>query len=376
MNNNHNNKTEAPLTAIRRTSNETSSELISNYSTKAVTCQPTEAMELVTKFAPKRTDGEKLSQSYARLGETRKAERCSDCGTWLQFSHSVDSNGAIDPHGRLVYANFCRDRLCPLCSWRRTLKIFSQVSKIMTVIEQDYEFLFLTLTVPNCTPEELPHTITKLMKGFDRLMKRKRIKTAVRGFFRALEVTRNSKNDTYHPHFHVILAVGKKYFKGTDYIPQAEWLQTWRDCYGDQSITQVDVRRARGKDGTGDLGSAVSEIAKYSVKSGDYIKSDEAQTDRIVAVLAGALRNRRLTQYGGIFKDVAKALKLDDPEDGDLIHVNDELHPAVAQLVFTYKWSVGCYKIERRELVSLDASQFVDDVPEGSIVLLDLDKPI
>lgn len=246
----------------------------------------------------------------------------------------------------------------------------------MTVIEQDYEFLFLTLTVPNCTPEELPHTITKLMKGFDRLMKRKRIKTAVRGFFRALEVTRNSKNDTYHPHFHVILAVGKKYFKGTDYIPQAEWLQTWRDCYGDQSITQVDVRRARGKDGTGDLGSAVSEIAKYSVKSGDYIKSDEAQTDRIVAVLAGALRSRRLTQYGGIFKDVAKALKLDDPEDGDLIHVNDELHPAVAQLVFTYKWSVGCYKIERRELVSLDASHIVEDAPEGSIVYLDLDKPI
>jgi hypothetical protein len=69
-------------------------------------------------------------------------------------------------------------------------------------------------------------------------------------------------------------------------------------------------------------------------------------------------------------------LKLDDPEDGDLIHINDDLHPAVAQLIFTYKWSVGCYKVERRELVSLDASQFVDDAPEGSIVLLDLDKPI
>lgn len=366
-------KKEAPLTAIRRTSISSSAELVHYYSTDLEACQESEIFELSTKFAPKRKDAELLSASYERLRERGRAVRVAECGTLVQFAHAVDSGGVVDSHGRLCSANFCRDRLCPLCAWRRTLKIYSQVSQIVSVIESKCQFLFLTLTIPNCSAEELSRTITKLMRGFDRLMKLKKVKTAVCGFFRALEVTRNAEQDTYHPHFHVILAVSPKYFKGKDYIRQDEWLQMWRDSYGDETITQVDIRRARGKSGSDDLASAVAEMAKYTVKSSDYLTSDESTTDRIVLTLAGALKGRRLVHFGGIFKEIAKKLKLDDPEDGDLIHIGEELHPAVAQLILTYRWGIGLYKLEKRELFALDASQLIDGASEGSMAYLDLD---
>ena len=85
----------------------------------------------------------------------------------------------------------------------------------MDVIEDNYDFLFLTLTVPNCTGYDLPETIDNLQYGFRRLLQMKKFKNAVKGYFKALEVTINKKRfctAMYHPHYHVILAVDKSYF--------------------------------------------------------------------------------------------------------------------------------------------------------------------
>lgn len=363
----------APPTAIGLAPHNTSSPLVKYYITKSLDCQQSDECELIAKFAPKRADCVKLSDSYARLGELRKAYCTADCGTFLQYAHGVDDSGAVDPHGRLHSANFCRDRLCPMCAWRRTLKIYSQVSQIMFAMGSSFDYLFLTLTVPNCAPCALSDTISHLFRGFDRLFKRTRVKSAVQGYFRALEVTRNAENNTYHPHLHIILAVNPDYFSN-GYIPHPEWLQMWRDAYGDQSITQVDIRRARAKaPGSDGLASAVAEIAKYAVKSGDYLTSDLSLTDSIISTLSRALRGRRLVHFGGIMRQVAKALKLDDPEDGDLINIGEELHPYVAQLIITYHWSAGCYGVLSREVVSLDAAEVIPDVPEGSVMYLNLD---
>lgn len=378
-------KKRAAQTAICTTPKaDMSAQLNSDYSTQISTCQESTEKELIEVFTPKRMFSELLSESFSRLSLDSRAYRTAQCGTILKFSHGITDQG-LDPHGHLAEANFCRDRLCPQCSHRRAMKIFSQVSKIMTHMGNSFEYLFLTLTVPNCSPDELDNTLTRLFKAFDRLMKRRNVKRAVHGFFRALEVTRNDEHDTYHPHFHCVLAVNPSYFHKADYIPQSEWLQMWRDAYGDQSITQVDVRKAKPKKSTfdelgnlvsNDLGSVVAEVAKYTVKSSDYIfPNDPEKTDRVINVLAGALKSRRLVQYGGIFKKLHKELNLSDPEDGDLINVTDELHPALAHIILTYSWSIGAYKLMSREFLSIDAKQFIPDAPEGSVIHLDLDKP-
>ena len=343
---------------------------MSNHTTNIELCQVDKhdsslISEVSQKFTPKKQASELLSASYNRLGYESKAERVSSCGTFLEFALQQSSDT-----WHLRKANFCRDRLCPMCSWRRSYKIYAQISQIMNVIEKDYAFLFLTLTVPNCSAVTLSDTIDRLQLGWRKLIHdNKRFKSSVRGFFRVLEITRNKDRfspfyNTYHPHFHVILAVDKGYFKSRDYINHSEWLELWRKAMRDPSITQVDIRRCRNKNELSEgeqfsksLSSAVAEVAKYSVKSADYLgKFDKRgfllspyskdDIDSFVTVFSSALYGRRLTAFGGVFDDVSKSLQLDDIENGDLVHLDElELRSDVACLIRRFGWSSGAYKM-------------------------------
>ena len=66
---------------------------------------------------------------------------------------------------------------------------------------------------------------------------------------------------------------------------------------------------------------------------------------RTVAVLDKMLNRRRMTSWGGVLKDIAKALQLDDPEDGDLVHIDEETSTdqtaeELAEYV-AYCWALG-----------------------------------
>lgn len=317
--------------------------------------------EIEKKFAPKKRLNLLLADSYERLNlDLKRSERVRLCGTELEFAQY----SSLDSKFHLHYANFCRDRLCPMCSWRRSYKIFSQVSKIMDVIENDYAFLFLTLTVPNVTASELPAKIDDMQRAFNRLTHYVPFQKAVCGFFRALEVTFNKNYKsvsygTYHPHFHVILAVRPSYFTSRDYLKRDSWLELWQKAMRDYSITQVDVRRVRDKyssecsEAVKSLKSAVCEVAKYSVKSSDYIFPDNwIRTDDCVEAFLSALTSRRLVSFGGIFEDVRKQLNIDsDTSDTeDLIHATGEIRPDVALALYKFNWSCGGYKMTSKKI--------------------------
>ena len=70
-------------------------------------------------------------------------------------------------------AEFCRHRLCPTCNWRKSLKLFSQMKEVSARLLQDFpgaRYLFLTLTVKNCSGAELAQTIDKMNFGFKLLV--------------------------------------------------------------------------------------------------------------------------------------------------------------------------------------------------------------
>lgn len=324
-----------------------------------------ESHEFQSKFIPKKVKTEILAKSFYRIGEDRRAERVQGCGSYLAFAHEVFSDGEISLKGRLHNANFCRERLCPMCIYRRTLKIYGQISQIMSAMPKDVHYLFLTLTVPNCSADNFQETIDRLFKSWTKFNKNKKFKNAVLGYYRVLEVTRNHKNGSFHPHFHVILAVIPSYFQGKYYIKHDEFLDMWRTAYGDNSITQVDIRKIKARDkclsetsnlsdldGFKTLEGAVSETAKYAVKDEDFIFiRDNDLMDSVVQTLLFGLKGRRLVQFGGLFKEVAQRLKLDDVEDGDLIHIDDEkINGAVAQMIIKYGWRAGTYQIISKEI--------------------------
>lgn len=325
---------------------------IEDDTTKENPSQYSEESEIARRFYPHKSVLYLLANSYERKGEGKRADRVRSCGSSLFFAHEIDGYGEVNPKGKLKLANFCRDRLCPMCNWRRSLKIFGQVSQIMDLIEKDYSFLFLTLTVPNVPGEDLSRTIDKMISALHRLFDRKRVKTVLRGYFRALEITYNVVRDDFHPHFHIILAVPKSYFTSRDYIKQAEWLDMWNQSYygrGYQNkpvtqITSLDVRKIYDKRGNGSIGSAVAESSKYAVKSSDYLHGDNYElTDKLVGIFSLTLFHRRLAQFGGIFLDTFHKLGLEDVENdnSDLVHVNETINTTVDLLIRCFGWNVG-----------------------------------
>lgn len=279
---------------------------------------------------------------YANTSKSKKYVKVKDCSTWLEFKLYLESL-----EKRLNGANFCKDRLCPICNWRRTLKVFGQASAVMDMaVAEGYEFIFLTLTQKNVKSEQLSDEITKMLEGFKTMCKRTKFKKAFKGYFRALEVTYNKRHDEYHPHFHIILVVNKRYFKSEYYHSHEDFVALWRDCMKLDYDPNVDVRRFKSATKK-QLSKSLAEATKYTVKDADYLIKNKkgnlnpAKTDKVVHTLAEALFNRRLIAWGGVLKEYHKKLNLDDAEKGDLIYTGDEKVEEGLFIILTYRWNVG-----------------------------------
>lgn len=310
--------------------------------------------ELNDDFKERKAFGRYLSRSYKRLGFPEKSDKVNDCGAFLDFGHNSDGSF------KLASAYFCKNRLCPMCAWRRTRKVFSQVMQIMNVIRDDYQFIFLTLTVPNVSADMLQSKLNQMQNGFRKLIRRKAVKSVFMGYFKALEITYNRERDDYHPHYHVIIAVPKNYFKSNFYISQLQWLTMWQKSMKDDNIKIVDVRKLKPKDNH-DIGSAVAEVAKYSVKPSDYIFPDNIMlTDKVTFTFDSVLFNRRLCSFGGCFSDVRDRLGLDDVMDGDLLHTDDNNDVKDYDSIYKVRWDWNEFKFVLYAIVYPDVTLLTD----------------
>lgn len=244
-------------------------------------------------------------------------ERVATCGDTLRFIRQED--GSL----KLYQAYFCKNKLCPMCNWRRSMKYSYQASRIVDEAmkqEPKGRFLFLTLTVKNVEGEALNSTISQLTKSFDRLFRRAKVKKNLLGYLRSVEVTHNENDKTYHPHIHVLIMVKPNYFsgRGNNYITQKEWSDMWSNSLKVDYTPMIDIRTVKEK-GKG-LRGAVLETAKYPTKP---IKLD-IENKQVVDDLYNGLYRKRQLGYGGLFKTIKKQLALDDVESGDLIHTSDD----------------------------------------------------
>lgn len=286
----------------------------------------------------------KLSDSYRRLRDFKKAFIVGQCGSSLTFAECPN-----DGFKKLLIANFCRNRLCPMCNWRRSRMLSEQIIKILHAANQrqNMRFIFLTLTIRNCCSNELTETIDKLFSAFKRLFERKAVDSSVIGYVRTLEITYNSKTDTYHPHFHVLIGVKSTYFKDK-YIKQSEWVDLWQNSLKIDYKPSVRVQIVKPKTEGQDVQSAVLETAKYSVKDSEYIiDGNDFKTDKIVSVLDKCLKGRRLIAYGKLFRDVKADLKLQDIESMNADLISGDAHDCNCPICKSnlkevlYKWNVG-----------------------------------
>lgn len=276
----------------------------------------------------------------------KRADRMHRCSDYLVFGDVVNPETG-EVVRKLQAAEFCRDRLCPMCQWRKSLVTFAQVSEIMDWVDAHHtgEFIpiFLTLTMKNAPSAELGSAITTILQSWSRMMNkagnRKPWRVAA-GWFRALEVTYNKDVNTWHPHIHAVLLVPADYFTNPDkYIDHDAWVAEWRRALRADYDPSVDVRTVKG-----DRAHAVAEVSKYAVKPGDWLDSeDNAGTDGRVFLLATELKGRRLTAFGGVMKEARAALKQEDAETADLVHTGEDAEVRGDLLVALdrFEWQVG-----------------------------------
>ena len=263
----------------------------------------------------------KLMLSSEELSD--RGKKLCECGTYIGFNFNENENLSV------TSANFCRQRLCPMCQRRRSLRTYSAVSKVYELANKTgYQFLHVVLTVPNCPAAALNNTCDFLFKQSSLLFRksddvhtkaackgnedikklRRNIKNSFKGVFRALEITFNDKLSidhpfAFHPHLHCLVAVRKSYFTSRDYISHEKLQKVWGTLTGIENV-QVFIGRVT------DQCASIAEVAKYAVKP---FKGDV--TVEVLETLHKALFNRRLVQTFGIFRDWMKAVGITDLEE-------------------------------------------------------------
>lgn len=294
------------------------------------------------KFLPSKLRAEQLEKLYIQIGEIDKAYQVKVCGSFLEFSSPYRDFR----ERKLRRLNSCKRRLCPFCAWRRSLRVYANIKRVIDAIEREdagkrdddkSRFLFLTLTTRNVCLSDLAGEVERILGAYKRLSDYKRFKSAFCGYVRALEIVvdrdkyvteagfdrrieyysarginEGDPNPNYlmcNVHIHCLLHTTYARYRD-NYIHQPEFVALWRRALGADYDPIVDVRKFRARS-RATKGKELAEVAKYSVKPGDYLGADDDVNAEIVRALEGALYGRRLLGFGGSIKEISRWLKLD-----------------------------------------------------------------
>ena len=265
------------------------------------------------------------------LEQSNRTERIEVCGSMLKFlkERNVVSE---EIRRRLVKANFCKYRFCPMCQWRKARKVCREVLGRLRTIDEQHNgvaLLFLTLTIKNEPLTELNSTVKHLSASFNRMQKTQQQKSAVLGSIRAIEfLGDNTEAGECHPHFHCLLVVNKSYFTSRDYINFDEWTDLWQRSLRVNYRPVINVQRVKPKGKMSAIVAAALEVVKYSVTSSDLEKLSKEDFQE----LDKQTRNIRQYNYSGELKDAEPTF--DDIEDENLWELLEEEY---------YQWSHGKY---------------------------------
>lgn len=296
---------------------------------------------------------DKLIEGKREKSEAIK-QRLRECASFVTFADNL-----------IVNANFCKDKFCPVCAWRRSLKNYSINFKALNYItEKDIcdNFGLLTLTIRNVKASEVKTAIENLQYSIKKLQLQTKWKKHIQGAIKSVEITYNKKENTYHPHVHLIIAFKKEYFVES-YLTQAEFTKMWENALKSDYTPIVDIRAIKpkkDKKGIESMAGAVAEISKYPLKISSML---ETVTGNDFFKIYEALEHKRLLSRSGIFKKAIKELGINEkqeiliddlPEGAEVEHVTNENGEVIKTRVkYTnskdFIWKKGKYQLFTRE---------------------------
>lgn len=251
---------------------------------------------------------EMLKNSEVANATARTLDVVKSCGDVVKYAIAYEGDMKSVKHKKLLYTETCGNRWCLRCMQRKALsdalEIYTLANYLYT--EKNYRFLFITLTAPNCSGDDLRDTISQFNKGIDRLFKREPYRSDFKAWITKVETTYNVKRKDYHPHLHVLVAVDKRYLKDSDrFVSNDRLRKDWRDVFGDDTITQVDIKKASG-DTKRKRMKSVLELAKYTAKPSHYLRDQ-----KVFDTFFDAMKNRQALRFCGEFSELHKMYDLD-----------------------------------------------------------------
>lgn len=237
----------------------------------------------------------KQAQELASLLRTMKGWKYGGevdrCATQLWLNYYKDSN-----RFKVRPFSTCKKRTCPLCGWVRNQKLFGYASHNLPELVKGkgrLRYRLLTLTVKNCSFDELRSTVKSMTAGLRWLVRSKEWDAV--GWVRCVEITYNAEENTYHPHLHILTASPWN----NPMTETKQWVKVWRRCMRLDYDPVCDIRAIKRRDGMNPALSGLSEAMKYLFKP-----SDIEENPHSLAPAFEELKGLRLLGSGGIFLSI------------------------------------------------------------------------
>lgn len=231
----------------------------------------------------------------------RRAARVASCAERLSFRACPECNIRY-----IIHAQLCKDRLCPICAWRRSKAL---AARLRALVSNNKRYVLLTLTIKNCPWEALGEYLKKMLAAWTKMQRRSKFKAAFPGWVRTVEIT-HGKNGLAHPHLHILLETDPHYFdRQSDlWLTHEEIVQMWKKCLTVGYNPTVDIRAVKN------ISGAVAEVTKYIAKDVQI----EGLEDADFLLYAEAIAGVRTWAAGGTMRAIDA-----DVSDEELLHTTD-----------------------------------------------------
>lgn len=280
------------------------STLSNNFDYQSIT----ESKKL-TKYKSKHTESKRIADLFTVLGYKENLKQ-SERTRFLQKANFIRSCNTIVYHFRnietqesIIASNFCQQRFCPICAYNEELKHFKIFAEIVNSEKlKNCNWVFITLTVKNPNTEQLGTSIDLILNGFRKLNSNKQsfLNKHCLGMFRTLEITKNKKDGTFHPHLHILYCVDSSYSPNSkNWITHKEIQSHWKNICKLDYEPIVDIRYVD----TTEKNNAVAEVSKYQVKSTDINNADT------LYILDKVSHYRKFKTYTGVIKELKKEIE-------------------------------------------------------------------
>lgn len=250
---------------------------------------------------------------------TRKGENILNCGTSLEFQHYFDPNDTRTLHT----ANFCKNKLCPMCAWRYHIKNSVILQKTFEILgKQDY--YHLVLTIPN-TKFITKEFLVKLREKASIFMEK--IAKSI-DYLISFEITID-KNKYFHPHYHIIY-INKLQQPLTRKKIQTEWAK----------IANTGTNYAIAKQTKCTNNNIALELTKYILKFEDI----EPEQNILKIIDMATKSTKKICARGVILEAKKQAEKELDKEKFEIMQ-NLKIYDSEIEW---FKWFNGTYHLEQR----------------------------